>query len=86
VHYALVPDENRTVLLVVDGALPAVDSKRLRTPLVADTLEREIGLRAPFLRASAVVRDEDGCADRGSRSTRRPGWSRPSYGTPPSSG
>jgi Phosphotransferase enzyme family len=60
VHYALVPDENRTVLLVVDGALPAVDSKRLRTPLVADTLEREIGLRAPFLRASAVVRDEDG--------------------------
>jgi hypothetical protein len=60
-HYALVPNEDRTRLLVAgDGALPAVAASRFRTADVPETLEREVDLRAPFLRASTVVRNEEG--------------------------
>jgi hypothetical protein len=60
-HYALVPSEDRArVLVAADGAPPAVAESRFRTAEVPETLEREVGLRAPFLRASTVVRNEEG--------------------------
>jgi phosphotransferase family enzyme len=59
-HHALVPNAERTAVLVTDGALPAVAAKRTRTAVVPETLERELGLRAPFLRTAAVVKDVDG--------------------------
>jgi hypothetical protein len=58
-HYALVPNADRTAVFATDGALPAVAAERIRTAVVPETLERELGLRAPFLRAAAVVRDAD---------------------------
>jgi hypothetical protein len=60
VHHALVPNADRTGVLVAGGALPAVATNRLRNAVVPETLERELGLRAPFLRVSAVARDADG--------------------------
>lgn len=60
-HYALVPNEDRTRVLVVGAdALPAVETSRFRTADVPEALEREVGLRAPFLRASTVVRNDEG--------------------------
>jgi hypothetical protein len=59
-HYALVPSEDRTAVLVTGGRLPAVTAKRIRDAVVQETLERERGLRAPFLRVAAVDRDDEG--------------------------
>jgi hypothetical protein len=60
-HYALIPNEDRSRVLVTrDGAIPAVAAARFRTAAVPETLERELGLRAPFLRAFEVVRNEEG--------------------------
>jgi aminoglycoside phosphotransferase len=55
-HHALVPNADRTALLVVDGRLPVVrvEEPRLRDAMVA--LRGEHGLEAPFLR---VVRRTD---------------------------
>ena len=61
-HYALVPHEDRSGVLTADGVLPAVAATRFRSAIVAETLERELALRAPYLRASAVVRDDEGHA------------------------
>src|SRR5947209_8451293 len=58
-HHVLVPNAERTAVLVTDGALPAVVADRIRTAVVPETLERWLGMRAPFLRASAVVKDVD---------------------------
>jgi hypothetical protein len=60
VHYALVPNADRSRVLVGDaGGLPAVESSRFRTADVPEALERDLELRAPFLRASAVVLNEE---------------------------
>ncbi len=59
-HWALVPSEDRTAVLVVAGQLPAVTAKRIRDAVAQEALEDELDLRAPFLRASAVVRDDEG--------------------------
>jgi hypothetical protein len=58
-HHALVPNDERTRVLVVDRALPAVAADRIRGPVVQEALERDLGLRVPFLRASAVIRHAD---------------------------
>lgn len=58
-HHAVVPNLDRTAVLTANGALPAVAADRLRTAVVQETLERELGLRAPFLRTAAVVRNTD---------------------------
>ena len=59
-HCALVPNADRSKVLVVEGALPAVESARIRTPHVAQTLARELGLDAPFLRLATPLRDAAG--------------------------
>ncbi len=59
-HYALVPNEDRDSVLVAAGRLPAVAAKRIRDAVAQEALEDELGLRAPFLRASAVDRDDEG--------------------------
>jgi hypothetical protein len=50
VHHALVPNAERTALLVVDGRLPCVCTEERRLELTLAALEREHGVRAPFLR------------------------------------
>jgi hypothetical protein len=57
-HHALVPNADRSALLAVDGRLPVVrvEERGLQAALAA--LEREHGVRAPFLRF--VRRSEDG--------------------------
>jgi Phosphotransferase enzyme family len=60
-HHALVPNEDRSRVLVAgDGNLPAVGTARFRTADVPVALERKLELRAPFLRASVGRRTEEG--------------------------
>lgn len=58
-HHAVVPNVERTGVLTVEGALPAVAADRIRAAVVPETLERMLGLRAAFLRTSAVVIDDE---------------------------
>jgi hypothetical protein len=57
-HHALVPNADRSALLAVDGRLPVVrvEERGLQAALAA--LDREHGVRAPFLRV--VRRSEEG--------------------------
>jgi phosphotransferase family enzyme len=55
-HLVLVPNQDRTALLVVDGRLPAVRAEDDLRDVLAD-LERTYGVRAPFLRT--VRRDQE---------------------------
>lgn len=58
-HYAVIPSADRTKVLVSGSVLPAVETDRIRTSVVVDTIEDELGVCAPFLRVGAVVRDEE---------------------------
>jgi hypothetical protein len=56
-HHALVPNAERTQLLVVGGRLPSVQTEQRQVPDALAALRRVHGIRAPFLRV--VRRAED---------------------------
>jgi hypothetical protein len=58
-HRTLVPDGDRTRLLVVDGQLPTVRTEQRQVPDVLTALEREHGIRAPFLRVVRRAEDDE---------------------------
>lgn len=51
-HHALVPNADRSAILLVGGRLPTVRVDDRRLPAVLEALEREHGIRAPFLRVA----------------------------------
>jgi hypothetical protein len=57
-HYALVPNADRTHLLVVDGALPSVRTEKRQVPDALAALARDHGVEAPFLRVVRRAEDE----------------------------
>jgi hypothetical protein len=64
VHYALVPNEDRTHLLVVDGTLPSVRTEESEVAAALSALAREHGVHATFLRAVRRTEDEAGTVTR----------------------
>ena len=58
-HYVLVPDSSRGALLVAGSGLPCVRGTR-GAEGVLDTLRREYGLDAPYLRPAKFLLDADG--------------------------
>src|SRR5437867_13363923 len=57
-HDALIPSADRSALLAVDGRLPVVRLEEAGIRPALTTVEREHGVRAPFLRV--VRRAEEG--------------------------
>jgi Phosphotransferase enzyme family len=58
-HCALVPNADRTAMLVVDGRLPHVRTEERRLEDALAALARSHGVRAPFLRVVRRAVDED---------------------------
>lgn len=59
-HYVLVPNPDRSALLVVDGQLPIVRTEERAQAETLAALERTHGLRAPFLRTVRRSLEEGG--------------------------